>query len=167
MDALTGPLKIDPLILLLNGILFLVLLQIMGALFWKPMMKHLDRRKEEIAHAYKTVDDTRREMENLRTEYQGKISEIEAEARGRIQETVLQAQRQREEMLAHARTEAETTTRRGDDEIEKEKALALVSMRDQLSEVAADALAKALGTLPDTAQRKLVDDYIAGTANNA
>ncbi len=161
MDALTGPLRIDPTILLFNGILFLVLLKIMSRLFWKPMMDHLDKRKEEISNAYRTVDETRREMENLRSDYQGKIAEIEADARGRIQETVSQAQRQREEMLARARTEAETTIRRGDEEIEKEKAFAIVSMQGQLSEVASETLAKALGTLPDAAQRRLVEEHIA------
>jgi F-type H+-transporting ATPase subunit b len=161
MEALTKPLNIDPFILLANGILFLVLLQIMSRLFWKPMMDHLDRRKEQITNAYRTVDDTRREMENLRSEYQGRIAEIEAEARGRIQETVLQAQRQREEMLARARAEAETAIRRGDEEIEKEKAFAIVSMQGQLGEVASDTLAKALGALPDAAQRRLVEEHIA------
>src|SRR2546429_3877777 len=34
-------------------------------IFWKPVLKHLDRRKEDIANAYRTVDETRREMENL------------------------------------------------------------------------------------------------------
>ena len=167
MDALTKPLNIDPTILLFNGILFLVLLQIMSFLFWKPMMKHLDKRKEEIANAYKTVDDTRREMENLRSEYQGKIAEIEADARGRIQETVLQAQRQREEMLAHARAEAEKAVRHGEEEIEKEKAQTVVTMRDQLSDVASDALAKALGALPDASQKRLVEDYISKQVSSA
>jgi len=43
------------------------------------MMKHLESRKEEIARAYSTVDQTRREMDNLRSEYQGRLAEIEAE----------------------------------------------------------------------------------------
>ena len=88
MDQLLKSLNIDPVVLLLNGVLFLVLLAILNAIFWKPMMKHLDARKAEISDAYKAVDDTRREMENLRTEYQGRLANIEAEARGRIQSTV-------------------------------------------------------------------------------
>jgi len=71
LDTLLHALKIDPLLLLINGLLFLFLLQIMSRLFWKPMMKHLESRKEEIARAYSTVDQTRREMDNLRSEYQG------------------------------------------------------------------------------------------------
>src|SRR2546422_10770221 len=103
MDALLHALKIEPRILLANGILFLLLLQVMSRLFWKPMMKHLEKRKEEIANAYSTVDQTRREMDNLRSEYQGRLAAIEAEARGRIQETVSDAQHQRGKMISDAR----------------------------------------------------------------
>ena len=161
MDSLLHALKIDPKILLANGILFLLLLQIMTRLFWKPMMKHLDARKEQIADAYKTVDATRREMENLRSEYQGRLAEIESEARGRIQETVLDAQHQREKMIAEARAQAEETIKRGAAALEQEKAQAVVTMRNQLDDVAEQALARALGVPADNAQKKLVDDYIA------
>jgi F0F1-type ATP synthase, subunit b len=82
MDQLLKSLNIDPLVLLLNGVLFLVLLAILNAIFWKPMMKHLDARKSEISGAYKAVDDTRREMENLRTEYQGRLAHIEGKRAG-------------------------------------------------------------------------------------
>jgi F-type H+-transporting ATPase subunit b len=161
MDALTKPLNIDPLVLLMNGILFLVLLQVMSRLFWKPMMKHLEKRKDEIANAYSTVDKTRREMDNLRSEYQGRLAEIEAEARGRIQETVLDAQHQREKMIADARAQAEATIKAGAAAVEQEKAQAVVSMREQLDDVAEHALARALGVPADAGQKKLVDDYIS------
>jgi F-type H+-transporting ATPase subunit b len=161
MRALTEPLNIDPLVLLMNGILFLVLLQVMSRLFWKPMMKHLESRKEEISKAYTTVDQTRREMDNLRSEYQGRLAAIEAEARGRIQETVLDAQHQREKMIADARAEAEITIKAGATAIEQEKVQTVISMREQLDDVAEQALARALGVPADAAQKKLVDDYIA------
>ncbi len=161
MGDLLQSLKIDPSILLINGILFLVLVQIMSRLFWKPMMEHLDRRKQDIAHAYKTVDDTRREMENLRGEYQARLAQIEAEARGRIQETVRDAQKQREALIAEARAQSEATIRTGAESIEQEKAQAVASMRENLDEVAETALAKALGVPAATDQKKLIDDYIS------
>ena len=160
LDQLLGSLKIDPMILLINGILFLVLVQIMSRLFWKPMMAHLDRRKDDIAHAYKAVDETRRDMENLRGEYQARLAQIESEARVHIQETVRDAQKQREELMADARSQSEATIRAGAESIEQEKAQAVVSMRENLDEVAESALAKAVGAPPAANQKKLIDDYI-------
>ena len=161
LQQLLDSLKIDPTILLINGILFLVLVQIMSRLFWKPMMQHLDKRKDDIAHAYTTVDDTRREMENLRSEYQARLAQIEAEARVHIQQTVRDAQKQREELMAEARAQSEETIRSGTANIEQEKAQAVVSMRESLDEVAESALAKALGAPAAGKQKQLIDEYIS------
>ena len=161
LNTLLDSLKIDPWILLINGVMFLILLQVLSAIFWKPMMKHLDKRKDEITHAYQAVENTRREMENLRSDYQARLAQIEAEARGRIQSTVREAQKQREEMIAKARAESEETVKRGLAGIEAEQAQAVARMRDDLDDVALSALGKALNTKTDSAHRKLVDDYIA------
>jgi len=161
LNTLLESLRIDPWILLFNGIGFLVLLQILSVIFWKPVMKHLEGRRDEITHAYQAVENTRREMENLRADYQGRLAQIEAEARGRIQTTVRDAQRQREEMIAEARAQAEETLKQGLQIIEEEKSQAAVNMRENLDDVAVSALAKALNTQPEPAHRKLVDEYIA------
>ena len=49
MQPLLDSFKIQPQILLLNGILFLILVQILNLAFWKPVLRQLDRRREEIA----------------------------------------------------------------------------------------------------------------------
>ena len=166
MDILKS-LGIDPLIMLLNGALFLVLLAILNAIFWKPMMKHLDARKHAISGAYKAVDDTRREMENLRGEYQLRLANIEAEARGRIQQTVRDAQHQRETMIAEARSRAEAIMREGAESIEREKQETLAGMRTTLDDVTVHALTKALHAEPDAGQKKLIDAYIAEKVLNS
>lgn len=161
LDVLLHSLNIDPKIMLMNGVLFLVLLAVLNAMFWKPMMAHLEQRKHDIQNAYKTVDDTRREMENLRAEYQAKLNQIEAEARGQIQETVRGAQAQREEMIAKARQEAEAIASQGANSLAREREQTLAGMRATLDETAMTALAKALGGQVGPAQRKLIDDYIS------
>lgn len=161
LNTLLESLKIDPWILLINGVLFLILLQALSILFWKPMMKHLDKRRDQITHAYQAVENTRREMENLRADYQGRLAQIESEARGRIQTTVREAQRQREELIAQARAQADEALQQGLKSIEQEQEQAVVNMRENLDDVALSALAKALNTKPEPAHRKLVDEYIA------
>ena len=161
LDTLLKTLNIDPMIMLLNGVVFLVLLFILNQIFWKPMMKHLESRKQETSDAYKAIDDTHRELDRLRTEYQGRLAKIEAEARGRIQETVKDAQSQREAMIAEARSKTEALMQEGAKSIEAEKIQTLASMRGTLDTVALSALSKATGAEADPAQRKLVDEYIS------
>ena len=160
INELLKSLNIDPLVLLLNGVLFLVLLAILNAIFWKPMMAHLEKRKQDIEHAYKTVDNTRREMENLRADYQAKLAAIESEARGQIQQTVRDAQHERERLIAEARAQAEQIMQEGQTQIEQEREQTLASMRLTLDAVALNALSRATGAPPDTTQRKLVDEFI-------
>jgi F-type H+-transporting ATPase subunit b len=161
LPSLLKNLNIDPTVLLLNGVVFLVLLQVMTRLFWKPILEHLDRRKEEIDGAYQTVDDTRREMEELRSEYQARLARIEAEARARIQQTVREAQAQREALIAQARQDAERIVAEGGRSIELEREQISNSMRDALDDVALGVLRKVTGVAPGSAQRALVDEYIA------
>ncbi len=161
MQALLHNLNIDPIVLLLNGVLFLVLLQVMGRLFWKPIIAHLDRRKEEIDAAYETVDRARREMEELRSDYQARVARIEAEARARIQQTVREAQTQREAIIAEARQRAEEIVADGTRSIEAEREQTSSVMRESLDDVALDVMRKVTGVEPGPAQRTLVDEYIA------
>ncbi len=164
LQTLLDSLRIDPRLLLFNGILFLVLLQILDKLFWKPMMRHLDARKHDIQNAYKEVEDTRREIERLRTEYQAKLAEIESDARSRIASTVHDAQKEREQMIAQAHEKAEQIIQQGGASIQQEVAHAILAMRANLDQVALDTLHKAIGAQPDPAQRKLVDQYISDKA---
>ena len=157
-------LNINLTVLLLNGVLFLALLMILNGIFWKPMIKHLEERKNSIKNAYSTVDATRKEMENLRAEYQVRLSKIEAEARGQIQQSVHDAQQLKEQMITEARLKAEKIVEEGAKSIEAEKIQTLTAMRDKLDSVAAVALGKALGSGIDASQKQLIDDYITQNA---
>lgn len=160
MDILKN-LRIDPTILLFNGILFLVLVQVLDKLFWKPMLRHLEGRKESISNAYRTVDQTQREIEDLRAQYQSWLARIEADTRGRIQETVKDAQRQREEIIMQARADSEEIVRQGAASLEQEKADAVARMREDLDRVAGETLARVTGAPASAGQRALIDEYIA------
>jgi F-type H+-transporting ATPase subunit b len=167
LDTLLHSLNIDPKIMLMNGVLFLVLLFILNGMFWKPMMAHLEQRKHDIQNAYKTVDDTRREMEQLRTEYQARLNQIEAEARGQIQETVRDAQAQREELIVKARQESEAIIGAGERSLVQERENTLAGMRATLDQTALTALSKALGGSTGPAQQRLVDEFISKKVSKA
>jgi F-type H+-transporting ATPase subunit b len=166
MDSLLKSLNIDLMVLLLNGVVFLVLLFVMNAVFWSPMMKHLEGRRHRISDAYKAVEDTRREMENLRAEYQGRLTAIEAEARGRIQDTVREAQEQRERLVVEARARVEALQREGAAGIQTETSATLADMRGTLDDVALEALTRATGAPTDPAQRRLVEQFAAQAARS-
>ncbi|MGC8666623.1 MAG: F0F1 ATP synthase subunit B [Chthonomonadales bacterium] len=160
LQELLKSLNIDPRLMLANGILFLVLLKVLDALFWKPIMRHLERRRAGIDEAYRRVEETRQEMENLRAEYQGRLAKIEADARMRIQEAVREAQRQREEAIARAREEAEQIMRDGEQDVAREVEAAMTAMRENLAVVAVGAVSKVLQKEPGPEVRTRVEEYL-------
>src|SRR5260221_8754018 len=99
MDQILQSLNFDPKIFLIQVVLFIALWITMNHLFWKPMLSHLGNRDQRIKDAYKRVEDTRHEMEQLRTDYQSHIAQIEADARARIQTAIREAQAERERVL--------------------------------------------------------------------
>ncbi|MCX6361076.1 MAG: ATP synthase F0 subunit B [Armatimonadetes bacterium] len=164
LNSLLQSLNIDPLVIVLNVGLFLILLAVMNVIFWRPITRHLDARKQQIKGAHAQVDQTRRDMEVLRSEYEQRIAQIEAEARGTIQQTVKTAQAQREEVLAAARREADELLNDGKAQAQSDHARVSVEMRTKLDDMALHVLLKATGSAPSADQERLVDEYIARTA---
>ncbi len=161
LDSLLKSLAIDPRVLALNGATFLILLFVMNRVFWQPMLKRLESRRSNIRKAYDKVEETRTELERLRSEYEARLAQIEAEAHSRIQQTVRDAQAAREEMLAEARMTAEKMSKEGLAEIEAEHASVRAEMLDTLNRVAVQALARAQGAPADDQQRALVREYLS------
>lgn len=127
------------------------------------MLRHLERRNKRIADVYLTIENTQTQMEALRSEYQKRISAIEAEARSRIQQTMRSAQAAREATLAQARETAERLNREGLEQIEADRASARAAAEQRLERAALEALARAQGAPADDAQRALIDSFIMGS----
>ena len=167
LDTLLKSLNIDPMVMLLNAVVFLALLAILNVWFWKPMMKHLDERKHQVSDAYKKIDDTRVELDRLRSDYQARLVSIEADARGRIQETVKDAQAQREAIIAGARQKAEETIKLGSVTLAKEAEATLTDLKSTMDKNALDALTKTAGVTVAPVHEKAVQEYLSRTTSRS
>ncbi len=162
MQAITEALRFDPKIFLLQLVLFLGLLLAMNAVFWKPMMAHLAGRDRENADAHRRVDETEREMERLRADYQVRITQIEAEARSHIQGAIKAAQTERERILTDARAQTDAILKQGVADMQREKLQAFQDLRPRLVGIASNAANSALGSTGDTAAlRQTIETRIA------
>jgi len=161
MGDLVKSLNINGTVLLATAVLFVALVFVMDRLFWKRVMAHLDRRRQEIARAYETVDAMRQQLDDLQHEYEGRLARIEAEARARIQQTVRDAQAQRDRLIAEAREEAARVVREGAVDLERQHDAAVAAMRERLAAVSLDTLGRVVGQPPTPEQQRLVADYIA------
>ena len=162
MQAITEALRFDLTTFLLQVALFIGLLVAMNAVFWKPVMAHLAGRDREKADAYRRVDETEREMERLRADYQVRITQIETEARSHIQAAIKTAQTERERILADARAQTDAILKQGIEDMQREKVQAFQDLRPRLIGIAANAANSALGSGGnEPALRRAIETRIA------
>ena len=156
-------LQISPLVMGMQILLFIILWVVMNQIFWKPMLQHLKDRDKEVSDAYKTVSDMQHEMETLRSDYQSRITQIEADARAKIQDAIKEGQTERERLLSEAKSQAEMTLKQGSALMQSEKVDAIGSLTSWMSGLAHNAVTKAIGNVADPdGLRRSLEASIAG-----
>lgn len=140
---------------------FLLVLWIMKRFAWKPLLRVLQERRERVQSELDEAERHRVDMEALRQQYEEKLRDIDAEARVKLQETVRNAQRIASEIREDGRGDVKEMLGRARDEIERDRAEALVELRNEVVNIAVRASEKILQETLDTAKhRKVIAEFI-------
>lgn len=152
------------ILVMLTG--FLLLVFILSKYAFGPILSLLDNRQKSIQGNIDEAQNRRNEMVNLQRDYEGRLAKIEEEARDKIQGAIKEAQAARDEIIAKAKADSEAILVRGREELEIEKQKALITMRDQVADLAIGAASRVVKTNLDGANHaRLVDDVIANLDN--
>jgi F-type H+-transporting ATPase subunit b len=161
-------LNIDPVAILINMLGFGLLLWVAVGLVFKPVGRVIDERKGDIDSTYETLDADRRKMEALRDDYQKRLADIEAQARERIQSAIKEAEGARDQILTQATERSRDLVARAEQEAERERQEAMITLKRQIIDLALGATVKVIGDGIDEArQRKLIDDFITSGGESA
>jgi F-type H+-transporting ATPase subunit b len=140
---------------------FLVVLWIMKRFAWKPILKVLDDRKARIKSELAEAENTRIGAERLEQQYIDKLRDIDAEARSRVQAAVKNAEKIAAQIKEEARGDVRDMLGRARDEIDRDKAQALLALRNDVVNMALKASEKVLReTLDETRHRKAIADFV-------
>lgn len=123
---------------------FLVLFLILRKILFKPVSTFMEKRREGIAGAIRDAEQKNLEADALKAEYEKKIDEIKDEAREIIREAKIKAEEQYRSILAEAHEKSALLLKNTEAEIEREKAKALMDLKDQISALAIFAAEKIL-----------------------
>ncbi|CCW34348.1 ATP synthase F0 subcomplex B subunit [Chthonomonas calidirosea] len=160
--------KFNPVYFGIQILIFLLLLQILTRVFWRPFLKDMEKRTEDIEARYRRREELQQEMERLRAEYQQRIAVVDAEARAHIQEAVKKAQGERERLIKEARTQAEQVLLQGRQSIEREREATLQALKEQMIAMATDVADHALGSLyPKEELRRSIEARVAQATTTA
>jgi len=145
-----------------NFVVFLVLLWTFAL---KPVSKMLADRKERIEQGLKDAEQARRDRENAESERVNTLTEARREANDILARAQKVAQETRDADIAATKDELERMRVRAAAEIEAEKVRAIADVRSEVADLALLAAGRVVGeTMSDGRQRRLVEEFLAGSA---
>jgi len=144
----TNPLSVDPDLMIFTGIIFCLLLAVLGKFAWGPIRDSLDEREKgieaQIAEAHRSNEEARR----LLAEHEEKVAKASDEVREMLDKAKADAESQKASILAEAEAAAKSQKDRAVKEIHAAKNTAL----EQLAESSVD---QALGLAGSIVGKKL------------
>lgn len=161
MDVLNN-LNVDLKLVLVNIIGFVILLVVAKKMVFDPIGKVVTERDSDISGQYDRLESAQREMEALKSDYETRLTAIEAEAREKIQTAIKEAQAARDQILADANQKSHEIVSKAEAEAERAKEQAMTDLRMRIVDIAVGTTRRIIGeSLSADRQTALVDEYIA------
>jgi F-type H+-transporting ATPase subunit b len=141
---------------------FIILLVLLRAVAWKPILKALRDRESSINDALDRAEVARKDAERVLAENEIALRRADEEAQKLLREGREYAERVRTDAVAKAQEENKRMLDAARAEIERSKQQALTEMREETASLAVKGAEKILReTLNDDRQKRLIDDYLS------
>jgi F-type H+-transporting ATPase subunit b len=140
---------------------FAVLLVILRAYAWKPILNNLETREETIRQSLERAEEAKRQAERILEENNRNLAKAEEMAQHVLREARELAEKLSAESVSRAKTEGDKLIANARDEIERDKQLAMIQLHGLVVELAIKAAEKILQeTIDEPRQKKLVENFI-------
>ena len=140
---------------------FLLVFFILKKFAFRSILGIIDARRKNIEDQYQSIDQQKKELENLEKEYRRRLEHIEQEARERIQEASRIGTTLAKDIQEKARLDSQKLYERTRAEIEQDIVKARLSMRDEIVEISSLMTEKILREKLDAREHeKMVDKFI-------
>ncbi|MCJ7511629.1 MAG: F0F1 ATP synthase subunit B [Anaerolineales bacterium] len=157
------PLGINLTFLITQIVNFILLVLILYAVAWKPIMRMLDRRRETIA---KGLEDARVAAEaraNAEKEAEGVLAKAQQQANELVQQATVRAEKLERELRTAAENDSQAQRQAALAEAEQEKLTVLGELRGQVPALAIAAAHKIIGeALDERRQHALIAELFSG-----
>ena len=157
-EAFLGVNPWTALFILLNT---LTIFFVAGKFLFNPVMKIIADRQQEIDGMYEAAGTAQKEAEQLRTEYQQKLSAAQQTSERLVREAVTRGQNREEEIIRRANEEAAAIMDKASADIAMEKKKALNDAKDEIAGLSLAIAGKVVGReLNSSDQSALIDRFI-------
>lgn len=140
---------------------FIALFLVLKKFLFKPVMKLIADRQQEIDDMYAEADKAQRSAEALEAEYAQKLSVAAETSQRMVKEAVQRGQEREAEIVSQANAQADAIRQKAAADIAQEKKKALNDAKDEISGMAMAIAEKVVGReLNVQDQERLVDSFI-------
>jgi len=140
---------------------FLILLFLLRIFAWKKFLKVLDDRRERIAAELRRIDDAKREVLSLRTDYEQRLGAIEQTAKAKIDEALEAGKRYAGQMRVKADEDRKRTVEDAKEAIKTEVANAREELKEEIVNLSIDIAGKVLEEkLTSRDDKRLAEEFL-------
>ena len=162
ISNLLKDLQIEPPVILVNIIGFLILLGLMRKYFFGPIRDVLAQRQQHVAAEWDNAQEARERAETQLTELDQRTDQMMDEARREAQQAKAEVQTEGRRMIEEAHARARERQQRAQQAIAEQAAQAMAEVRNQVSDMSAEFAEQILRkSLDAERQQGLLDAAIA------
>lgn len=157
---------INPVTMIFAWINLLILYLFLKKLLFKPVKNMIDSRQKEIDDMYSDAENSKTQAEEMKAEYEEKLSCANEESEEILKKAVRRAQLREEEILKEANSKAQRVLERAEEQIELEKKQAINDVKNQVSDMAIDIAAAVIERDVDKSEHEaMIDEFINNMGN--
>lgn len=143
---------------------FLILFFILKRVLFKPVMKYIDDRNNEIETSIKESEEANAEAKELKAQYELQLKNAQAEGQKIIDDMTARANKIYDSTVAEARQESQDIIARAKEDSEREHQLILQQSKAEITGLALAAASKVIGANMDNeTNRKIIDKFLDET----
>lgn len=140
---------------------FLVLLLVLRIFLYRPLLAHMEKRRETIREALAQRDAAAREAARLEREAAERLREVRQEIKHLYEHAEAEGKELRARLLAEAEAQAREIIAEARLQAARERKEALEGLREDIVALACAAASRVLGTVVDEkTQERLVRDFL-------
>jgi F-type H+-transporting ATPase subunit b len=143
---------------------FILILLILRAFAFKPVMQMLDTRKRRIQESLEYAEKVKTDAAAQQKQYEQQLDQVRREAQQAAQSASQVAEKERERILAQAREEAKQIVEQARGQLDYERKQMVADLRAQVVNLSMLAAQRVIGqSLDEARSRQLVNDFLATT----
>ncbi len=141
---------------------FILILLILRAFAYKPVLQMLETRKRKIQESLEYADKVKADAAAQQREYEQQIEQVRREAAQARENAAQAGEKERERILAEARDEARQIVEQARGQLDYERKQMTAELREQVVNLSMLAAQRVIGaSLDEKKSRQLVTDFLA------